>query len=36
MLPDTACADLKKAKDAAAEAAVLAEDVNTVVEEPGR
>jgi putative membrane protein len=29
--PDAACADLKKAKDAAAKAAVLAEDVNTVV-----
>jgi putative membrane protein len=31
VLPDAACADLKKAKEAAAEAARLAEDVNTVV-----
>ncbi|MFF3905253.1 YhgE/Pip family protein [Streptomyces sp. NPDC001848] len=31
VLPDPACEDLKKAKDAAADAARLAEDVNTVV-----
>ncbi|MGR6969913.1 YhgE/Pip family protein [Streptomyces cynarae] len=31
VLPDPACADLKKAKDAAADAARLAKDVNTVV-----
>ncbi|GAB2955148.1 YhgE/Pip domain-containing protein [Streptomyces heilongjiangensis] len=30
-LPDAACADLRKAKEAAGEAARLAEDVNTVV-----
>ncbi|MEV5436393.1 YhgE/Pip domain-containing protein [Streptomyces sp. NPDC052682] len=31
VLPDTACADLKKAKDAAADVAVIADDLNTLV-----
>ncbi|BBC37206.1 YhgE/Pip C-terminal domain protein [Streptomyces graminofaciens] len=35
VLPDAACADLKKAKDAAADAARLTEDVNTVVRNYG-
>ncbi len=30
-LPDAACADLKKAKDAAADVAVIADDLNTIV-----
>ncbi|MGW1254210.1 YhgE/Pip family protein [Streptomyces sp. NPDC002513] len=33
LLPDPACADLKKARDAAAQAAKLAHDVNTVVQD---
>ncbi|MGV9565487.1 YhgE/Pip family protein [Streptomyces sp. NPDC003480] len=33
LLPDPACDDLKKAKDAAAQAAKLAHDVNTVVQD---
>ncbi|MFD1662854.1 YhgE/Pip family protein [Streptomyces caeni] len=33
LLPDPACDDLKKAKDAAADAARLAKDVNTVVQD---
>ncbi|MFE9095189.1 YhgE/Pip family protein [Streptomyces sp. NPDC007264] len=33
LLPDPACGDLKKAKDAAADAARLAKDVNTVVQD---
>ncbi|MGW1894803.1 YhgE/Pip family protein [Streptomyces sp. NPDC002004] len=33
LLPDPACADLKKAKDAAADAARIAKDVNTVVQD---
>ncbi|MFI1163839.1 YhgE/Pip family protein [Streptomyces sp. NPDC020801] len=31
VLPDTACADLKKAKDAAADVATIADDVNTLI-----
>ncbi|MFI7017648.1 YhgE/Pip family protein [Streptomyces sp. NPDC050164] len=31
VLPDAACADLKKAKDAAADVAVIADDVNTLI-----
>ncbi|WP_328870739.1 YhgE/Pip domain-containing protein [Streptomyces sp. NBC_00287] len=31
VLPDTACADLKTAKDAAADVAVIADDVNTLI-----
>ncbi|MFD0314403.1 YhgE/Pip family protein [Streptomyces flavalbus] len=31
VLPDAACADLKKAKDAAADAATVAEDLNTLI-----
>ncbi|CAM5376922.1 YhgE/Pip domain-containing protein [Streptomyces aurantiogriseus] len=31
VLPDAACADLKKAKDAAADVALIADDVNTIV-----
>lgn len=31
VLPDAACADLKKAKDAAADVATIADDVNTLV-----
>jgi putative membrane protein len=31
VLPDAACADLKKARDAAADVALIADDVNTIV-----
>ncbi|MFJ9738128.1 YhgE/Pip family protein [Streptomyces sp. NPDC101166] len=31
VLPDPACADLKKARDAAADAALIADDVNTLI-----